>query len=161
MSKALIKYVPLLILVLCCTGSQLSANAVQDSKINPYMLLTYLKDTDSRKILQVKMTNITQVGEVPLPGLNVRFYNNETLLGEATTDAEGNASCTIGSTLLLFTSEDGCSGLQKPVVNPRTKVDGYHPRCYASGCLGPLYLCNYQPFQNKERRSEKQEIIIF
>ncbi len=41
------------------------------------MLLTYLKDTDSRQILRVKMTNITQIGEVPLPGLQIRFYNNE------------------------------------------------------------------------------------
>lgn len=107
MSKASIKYVSLFILVLLYPGSNLSATAVQDSKINPYMLFTYLKDTDSRQILQVKMTNITQVGEVPLPGLNIRFYNNETLLGEATTDTEGNASYTIGSSLPLFASEDG------------------------------------------------------
>jgi hypothetical protein len=107
MSKASIKYVSLFILVLLCQGSNLSATAVQDSKINPYMLFTYLKDTDSRQILQVKMTNITQVGEVPLPGLNIRFYNNETLLGEATTDTEGNASYIIGSSLPLFASEDG------------------------------------------------------
>lgn len=107
MSKASIKYVSLFILVLLCPGSHISATAVQESKINPYMLFTYLKDTDSRQILQVKMTNITQVGEVPLPGLNIRFYNNETLLGEAITDAEGNASCTIGSSLPLFASEDG------------------------------------------------------
>lgn len=107
MSKASIKYVSLFILVLLSPGSHISATAVQDSKINPYMLFTYLKDTDSRQILQVKMTNITQVGEVPLPGLNIRFYNNETLLGEATTDSEGNASYTIGSSMQLFASEDG------------------------------------------------------
>lgn len=107
MSKASIKYVSLFIMVLLSPGSNLSANAPQGSKINPYMLFTYLKNTDSQQILQVKMTNITQVGEVPLPGLSIRFYNSETLLGEATTDAEGNASCTIGSSLQLFASEDG------------------------------------------------------
>ncbi len=107
MSKASIKYVSLFIVVLLCSGSNLSATAAQDSKINPYMLLTYLKDTDSRQILQVKMTNITPVGEVPLPGLIIRFYNNETLLGEATTDTKGNASCTFGESLTLFASEDG------------------------------------------------------
>ncbi len=94
-------------LVLLSVCSHLSALTVQDSKINPYMLFTYLKDTDSRQILQVKMTNITQTGEVPLPGLNIRFYNNETLIGEATTDTEGNASCTISNSLPLFTNEDG------------------------------------------------------
>lgn len=107
MSKASITYVSLFILVLLCPGSHISATAVQESKINPYMLFTYLKDTDSQQILQVKMSNITQVGEVPLSGLNIRFYNNETLLGEATTDAGGNASCTIGNSLQLFASEDG------------------------------------------------------
>ncbi len=41
------------------------------------MLFTYLKDTDSRKILQVKMTNY-QTGEKPLSGLRTKgFYNNE------------------------------------------------------------------------------------
>lgn len=107
MSKASIKYVLLLILVLLCPGSSLSANPVQESKINPYMLFTYLKDTESRQILQVKMTNITQTGEVPLPGLNIRFYNSETLLGESTTDAAGNAGYTIGSAMPLFAGEDG------------------------------------------------------
>jgi len=107
MSKVLVKYFSLFILVLLCPANHLSAAEVQESKINPYMLLTYLKDTDSQQILEVRMTNITQVGEVPLPGLRIRFYNNETLLGEATTDAGGRASCTIGSALSLFAGEDG------------------------------------------------------
>ncbi len=107
MSKASILSVSLFILVLLFPGSRLSARAVQDSKINPYMLLTYLKDNDSKQILQVRMTNITQTGEVPLPGLSIRFYNSETLLGEAITDAKGNANCLIGSSLQLIAGEDG------------------------------------------------------
>ena len=107
MSKVSFKYVSLFILVLLFPGSHLSAAEIQDSKINPCMLFTYLKDTDSRQILQVKMTNITQSGEVPLPGLKILFYNNETLLGESSTDAAGNASLTIGGSQQLFTSEDG------------------------------------------------------
>ena len=107
MSKASIKHVSLFILVLLYQCSQLAAGEVQDSKINPYMLFTYLKNTDSQQILQVKMTNITQTGEVPLPGLKISFFNNETLLGESSTDAAGNASCTIESSLNLFTAEDG------------------------------------------------------
>ncbi|MDZ7636032.1 MAG: hypothetical protein U5L72_16990 [Bacteroidales bacterium] len=82
MSKASFKFVSLFILVLFIPDSHLSAAEIQDSKINPYMLFTYLKNTDSQQILQVKMTNITQSGEVPLPGLKIRFYNNETLLEE-------------------------------------------------------------------------------
>jgi len=107
MSKVSFKYVSLFILILLFPGSHLSAAEIQDSKINPYMLFTYLKNTDSQQILQVKMTNITQTGEVPLPGLKIRFYNNETLLGESSTDAAGNSSWTIASSLQLFTSEDG------------------------------------------------------
>lgn len=107
MNKASIKYVSLLILVLLYPGSHLSAAVAQDPKINPYMLLTYLKNTDSQQILQAKMTNITQIGEVPLQGLFIRFYNNETLLGEATTDASGSAICIIDSSMQLVTGEDG------------------------------------------------------
>lgn len=107
MRKASILSVSLFILVLISPLSHLSAAAVQESKISPYMLLTYLKDKDSRQILHVTMTNITQTGEVPLPGLSIRFFNNETLLGEAITDARGNASCTIESSLDLIQSEDG------------------------------------------------------
>jgi hypothetical protein len=107
MSKASLISVSLFILALLSPDSQLSATAARDSKINPYMLLTYLKDNDLNQIIQVRMTNITQTGEVPLPGLNIRFYNGETLLGEAVTDAEGNADCIIGSSIQLFTSEDG------------------------------------------------------
>ncbi|MBE0667333.1 MAG: hypothetical protein IH593_06610 [Bacteroidales bacterium] len=107
MSKASIISVSLFILALLFPGSRLSASAVQASKINPYMLLAYLKDNDSQQILQVRMTNITQTGEVPLPGLNIRFYNSETLLGEAITDAKGNANCLIDSSLQLIAGEDG------------------------------------------------------
>lgn len=107
MNKASIKYVSLLILVLLYPGSHRSAAMAQDTKISPYMLLTYLKDTDSQQILQAKMTNITQIGEVPLQGLPIRFYNNETLLGEAITDASGSASCIIGSSMPLVAGEDG------------------------------------------------------
>jgi len=107
MSKASIKFVSLFILVLLNPGSHLSATAAQDPKINPYMLLTYLKNTDSQQILQARMTNITQIGEVPLPGLPIRFYNNETLLGEISTDASGSASLIIGSSMPLVAGEDG------------------------------------------------------
>lgn len=107
MDKESIRKIALLALVVLLPGSSLNSAAVQDSKINPYMLFTYLKNTDSQQILQVKMTNITQTGEVPLPGLKISFYNNETLLGKSSTDAAGNASCTIESSRELFTGEDG------------------------------------------------------
>ena len=71
------------------------------------MLFTYLKNTDSQQVLQVKMSNITQTGEVPLPGLVIRFYNGETLLGEATTDAAGDASYTLGDSYTIVAAEDG------------------------------------------------------
>ena len=71
------------------------------------MLFSYLKNSESRQVLQVKMTNITQTGEVPLPGLPIKFFNSETLLGEATTDVTGSAIYTIDNSVKLFVAEDG------------------------------------------------------
>ena len=107
MRRGSIIYSSLLAVCLLCMVSHLSAAPVEDPKINPYLLLTYLKNTGSQQILQARITNITQTGEKPLPGLTVRFYNNETLLGEVTTDASGNANLTISDSLQLFTAEDG------------------------------------------------------
>jgi len=87
MNKAQLRQTLLTVLILLAAVCNSSAFAVQETKISPYMLFTYLKDTDSRKILQVRMTNITQTGEKPLPGLKIGFFNNENLLGEAVTDA--------------------------------------------------------------------------
>jgi hypothetical protein len=107
MNKASLKQILLTVLIILATVSNSSALAVQDTKISPYMLFTYLKDTDSKKILQVKMTNITQTGEKPLPGLRIGFYNNENLLGEVITDASGNAAHIISDTTTLLTADDG------------------------------------------------------
>jgi hypothetical protein len=107
MNKAQIRQTLLTVLILLAAVCNSSAFAIQETKISPYMLFTYLKDTDSRKILQVRMTNITQTGEKPLPGLKIGFYNNENLLGEAVTDASGNAAYIIGGTDTLIKGEDG------------------------------------------------------
>lgn len=106
MSKSY-RYSALLILVLCWSAGSLSASGIQETKISPYMLFSYLKNSDSQKMLQVKMTNITQTGEMPLPGLNIQFFNGETLLGAATTDVTGSAVYTIDSSVTLVVSEDG------------------------------------------------------
>lgn len=107
MNNALYKFLGLLTLVFVWSGAWLSAGELQGQKISPYMLLTYLKDTDSHKILQVKMTNITQTGEVPLPGLLISFYNDESLLGTVTTNVAGDATFTIDSAYGLVKGEDG------------------------------------------------------
>lgn len=107
MNKAPFKQTLLTLLIFLTAVSHSSAFAVQETMISPYMLFTYLKDTDSRKILQVRMSNITQTGEKPLPGLKIGFYNNENLLGEVVTDASGNASYVISDTDTLLTGDDG------------------------------------------------------
>jgi len=107
MSKAILKYTFLTLLIGLSSG--LSLNAMQDEspKINPYMLFTYLKNTDSQRILQVRMTNITQTSEVPLAGLNISFLNDEKVLGEVLTNGSGNAEFVIPADLPLLTGEDG------------------------------------------------------
>jgi hypothetical protein len=107
MSIAPRKYFYLLLLSILLPVNGVSAGELQESKINPYMLFTYLKDTNSSKILQAKMTNITQTGEVPLPGLTIRFYNDDTFLGEAVTDVTGSANYTIDSSTQLTAGDDG------------------------------------------------------
>jgi len=107
MNNAPYKLLSLLTLILVWSGTWLSAGEPQEPKISPYMLFTYLKDTDSHKILQVKMTNITQTGEVPLPGLLISFYNDESLLGTAITNEKGDAFYTIDSEYHLIKGEDG------------------------------------------------------
>lgn len=107
MNKAPFKQTLLTLLIFLTAVSHSSAFAVQETMISPYMLFTYLKDTDSRKILQVRMSNITQTGEKPLPGLKIGFYNNENLLGEVVTDASGNASYVISDTDTLLKGDDG------------------------------------------------------
>lgn len=107
MSRASIRLTLLTGLVLLTAVSSDSLSGAQDPKISPYMLFSYLKDSGSRKILQVKMTNITPTGEKPLPGLRIGFYSNGVLLGEAITDVSGDASHIISDTTALVKGDDG------------------------------------------------------
>jgi len=107
MSKAILRYTLLTLLIGFSAICSLSAMQDETPKISPYMLFTYLKNTDSQNILQVRMTNITQTSEVPLPGLNVSFMNNDTLLGEVVTNQSGNAEFVIPADFPIFTGEDG------------------------------------------------------
>ena len=108
MRNVSVKQILLIVLALTATVSHPSLCAPGDTgKINPYMLFSYLKNTESHQVLQARMTNITQTGEVPLPGLAISFYNQDIMLGKALTDAAGNAACIISDTVTLFKSEDG------------------------------------------------------
>ncbi|HUW93753.1 MAG TPA: hypothetical protein VMV74_11365 [Bacteroidales bacterium] len=107
MSKAIYRYIILIILVGLSSGFNLPAQGDEQVKINPYMLFTYLKDTDSQRILQVKMTHITKTIEMPLPGLTIQFYNNETLLGEVISNEAGIANYIIEKDFLLYAIDDG------------------------------------------------------
>lgn len=107
MSKAILRYTLLTLLVGLSAGFSLNAAQDESPKINPYMLFTYLKNTDSQRILQVRMTNITRTSEVPLPGLNVSFLNNDTVLGEVVTNGAGNAEFVIPADYQLITGDDG------------------------------------------------------
>jgi len=107
MSKAILRYTLLTLLIGFYTSVGLNAMQDEAPKINPYMLFTYLKNTDSQRILQVRMTNITSTMEVPLPGLTVSFLNNDTVIGEVVTNGSGNAEFVIKEDYPLVTGEDG------------------------------------------------------
>jgi hypothetical protein len=107
MKKTQYIYIVLVLLSFSLPVSLTAGSSGQEqTRISPYMLFSYLKDTDSHKILQVRMTNILPTGEVPLPGLPVKFYNGGNLLGEAMTDAMGNASHTVSDTVQLYMNAD-------------------------------------------------------
>lgn len=107
MSKAIQRYIVLTLLISLSPGFCLNAMQEESVKISPYMLFTYLKNTDSQRILQVKMTKITPTSEVPLPGLKISFLNNGEVLGEAVTNGSGNAEYAIAPDFRVFASEDG------------------------------------------------------
>lgn len=107
MNTASIKLTLLSVLILLTAVSHAAVPGEQDPKISPYMLFTYLKDSGSRKILQVKMMNITQTGEKPLPGHKISFYNNGNILGETITDISGSAEHIISDTVTIYRDDDG------------------------------------------------------
>src|SRR5512133_1420983 len=107
MSKAIQRYIVLTLLISLFPCFSLSAMQEEPVKISPYMLFTYLKNTDSQRILQVRMTNITPTSEVPLPGLKISLLNNGVVLGEAVTNVSGNAEYAIAPDFRIFTSDDG------------------------------------------------------
>ena len=107
MKSATIKIFAAILLLASASVASVSAALPQESKISPYMLFSYLKDTDNNKVLQARMTNITMTGEVPLPGLSISFYNGTQLLGSSVTDAKGNATYTIAAGVPVQQAEDG------------------------------------------------------
>ncbi|MCK7539080.1 MAG: hypothetical protein MZV63_53215 [Marinilabiliales bacterium] len=54
MNKVPLKQTLITLLIILGTVSKVSAFPVQETKISPYMLFTYLKDTDSRKSCRLK-----------------------------------------------------------------------------------------------------------
>ena len=48
----------------------------EDTVISPYMELKYLKNTHNQKSLNARLFDATDIGEVALPGLRVKFYTN-------------------------------------------------------------------------------------
>ncbi|TFH49943.1 MAG: hypothetical protein E4G92_00985 [Bacteroidia bacterium] len=107
MNKVIYRYLALIILSVFCAGFSADAQQDEPQKISPYLLFTYLKNTDSQRILQVRMTNITQTGEIPLEGLSIRFLNGDTVLGEAVTGKTGDAEYILKEDYTPYVGEDG------------------------------------------------------
>jgi len=77
--------------------------------VSPYMELKYLKNTDNQRILNARLFDATDIGEVALPGLTIKFYTNmevPELMAELVTNNKGIASYTIPEDVVLPVDEE-------------------------------------------------------
>jgi len=80
-----------------------------DELISPYIEFKYLKNNEDQRILSARIFTADALGEIPLPGLHVKFYTNmeePELMGEAITDDKGIAGYIIPQSAELPVDEE-------------------------------------------------------
>lgn len=77
--------------------------------ISPYLTFQYFKNTDDQRILKTTLTYSFNRMELPLPGMQVMFYNgsNRELLGTGVTDSKGAAILELAKDLKLAVDNSG------------------------------------------------------
>lgn len=82
----------------------------EPAKIEPYVTLQYFKNTDEQRTLQTKLTYSFNRMEMPLPGMEIFFYEGTVqrkLLQKVITDSAGVAKLELGRDMKLKTDRDG------------------------------------------------------
>jgi hypothetical protein len=97
-----------IILVLLVLSPELFSQ--EATMISPYIQISYLKNTDDLRILQTSLTYSKNRMELPLPGMEISFFNGtdkKELLIKAVTDSKGIARFEVPSDIKLMTESDG------------------------------------------------------
>jgi hypothetical protein len=89
--------------------SSVQASAQEKTMIKPYIQLQYLKNTDDRRILQTTLTYSLNRMELPLPGMEISFFEGagKGLITKIITDTKGIARLELGSDIKLTTDNTG------------------------------------------------------
>jgi hypothetical protein len=80
------------------------------TKITPYIQLTYSKNSDDVRILQAAVTYSNGTTEVPLPGKEISFYQaqgKKELIATAVSNAKGIARLELAADLKVVADENG------------------------------------------------------
>lgn len=79
-------------------------------KINPYIQIKYLKNSESKRYLQTVLTYSKNRMELPVPGMKISFFNGtgkKTVLESAVTNEKGIAEIPLNEEKVLSVEKDG------------------------------------------------------
>jgi hypothetical protein len=82
----------------------------EKTKITPYISVQYFKNTDDQRYLKTSLTFSKNRMEIPIPGMEVTFYNGtgkKNLIGTALTDNKGIAKIDLGKEIKLIADNSG------------------------------------------------------
>jgi hypothetical protein len=102
--KFIFLHVSLLMFFSGCLFSQTPA------LISPSVQLQYFKNTDNQRILQAVLTYSVNRMELPIPGMEISFFNGsdqKTLIAKVLTDNKGIARFELGNDLKLINDNNG------------------------------------------------------
>jgi hypothetical protein len=99
-------FLGLISLTLHLSGQESEA---EPAAIEPYLEFAYWKNTMDQRVLKAKMTHFTEIFQVPLEGMIIKFYTDEAdprLIGEATTNKNGLAEFIISDSINVPIGDD-------------------------------------------------------
>lgn len=88
----------------------LKAQEDEPEMLEPYMEFSYWKNTKNQKVLRVKMSYFTDISQVPIEGLEIKFYTGEAdplFIGSKDTDSKGMVNFILNDSNEIPLNEDG------------------------------------------------------
>lgn len=100
----------LFVISILCISISLKAQEDEPEILEPYMEFSYWKNTQDQKVLRVKMSYFTDLFQLPIEGLEIKFYTGETdpvFIGSELTNERGLVNFIIDDKLEIPLNEDG------------------------------------------------------